>query len=236
MTLPKVAHPIFETNIPSTKKKIKFRPMLVKEEKILLMAKETDDENAILSAIKQVVNNCLLDDTDVDRLPIFDLEYLFIKLRANSVSNKTSIALIDAEDNLQYDFEVDLEKVEVKFPDKVDNVVKVNDEVSVVMKYPEAALYDDKELLESWGIEAIDLTIIRSIDKIFVGDSAYDVKTIDKAELKEFIENLPINVYDNIKKFFDSVPYLYYKIEYKNKLGNERFMELTTLKDFFTLR
>lgn len=234
--LPKVAHPIFEDTIPSTKKKIKFRPMLVKEEKILLMAKETDDENAILSAIKQVVNNCLLDDTDVDRLPIFDLEYLFIKLRANSVSNKTSIALIDAEDNLQYDFEVDLEKVEVKFPDKVDNVVKVNDEVSVVMKYPEAALYDDKELLESWGIEAIDLTIIRSIDKIFVGDSAYDVKTVDKAELKEFIENLPINVYDSIKKFFDSVPYLYYKIEYKNKLGNERFMELTTLKDFFTLR
>lgn len=237
MALPKLTHPMFDVVIPSSKKKIKIRPMLVKEEKILLMAKTSDDASDILSAVKQVVNNCIVDsDIDVEKLALFDVEYIFIKIRAYSVSNISKVSYRDNEDNKVYDFEVDLDKVEVVFPEKLDMNFAINDTMGIIMKYPQASLYSDKEFLQSPAEEVLDNLILNCIDKIYDGDTMMDPKTYPKEELKEFVENIDVNTYDKLRKFFNSLPILQYKITYKNENGNERNIELNSLTDFFTLR
>ena len=119
MTLPKISYPTYTIKVPSTKKNVKFRPFLVKEEKLLLMAKESENNADILQSIKQIVNNCCLDENfDNEKLTIFDLEYIFIKLRAFSVDNIVKVSYKDEEDGQNYDFEVDLNSVEIDFPEK----------------------------------------------------------------------------------------------------------------------
>lgn len=237
MALPKLTHPMFDVVVPSSKKVIKIRPMLVKEEKILLMAKTSDDPSEILSAVKQVVNNCIVDsDIDIEKFPLFDVEYLFIKIRSYSVSNISKVSYRDNEDNKVYDFEVDLEKVEVVFPEKLETNFAISDTMGVIMKYPQASLYSDKEFLQSPAEEILDNLILNCIDKIYDGDTMIDPKTYPKEELKEFIENIDVNTYDKLRKFFNSLPVLHYKITYKNEKGNERNIELNSLTDFFTLR
>lgn len=237
MALPKLTHPMFDVVIPSSKKKIKIRPMLVKEEKILLMAKTSDDPSDILSAVKQVVNNCIVDsDVDVEKLALFDVEYIFIKIRSYSVSNVSKVSYRDNEDNKVYDFDVDLDKVEVVFPEKTDTNFAINDTMGIIMKYPQASLYSDKEFLNSSAEQVLDNLILNCVDKIYDGDTMLDPKTFPKEELKEFIENIDVNSYDKLRKFFNSLPTLQYKISYKNEMGNERNIELNSLTDFFTLR
>jgi len=237
MALPKLTHPMFDVVIPSSKKKIKIRPMLVKEEKILLMAKTSDDPSDILSAVKQVVNNCIVDsDVDVEKLALFDVEYIFVKIRSYSVSNVSKVSYRDNEDNKVYDFDVDLDKVEVVFPEKTDTNFAINDTMGIIMKYPQASLYSDKEFLNSSAEQVLDNLILNCIDKIYDGDTMLDPKTFPKEELKEFIENIDVNSYDKLRKFFNSLPTLQYKISYKNEMGNERNIELNSLTDFFTLR
>lgn len=237
MALPKISHPIFDVVIPSTKKKVKIRPMLVKEEKILLMAKTSEDENAILTAVKQVVNNCIVDaDIDVDKLATFDIEYLFIKIRSISISNTSKVSYKDNADNKIYDFEVDLDKIEVRFPENVDKNVKVTDTIGILMKYPEASIYSEDEFINLPPENIIENLIARCIDKIYDGDEMYDTKTFTKQEIVDFIEQLDVNTYESMRKFLANIPKLYYKIEYKNSKGDEREIIMTTLNDFFTLR
>jgi hypothetical protein len=237
MALPKISHPMFDVVIPSSKKKLKIRPMLVKEEKILLMAKTNDDEKAILPAIKQVVNNCIVDaDIDVDKMTTFDIEYLFVKIRSVSVNNISKVSYRDNSDNKVYDFEVDLEKVEVKFPEKIEKNIKINETSGIVMKYPEASLYSDDEFVNVSPEEFIETLVVRCIDKIYDGDQMYDTKSFTVKELKEFIEQLDINTYDKMRAFFSDLPKLYYKVEYKNSNGEDREIIMNSLNDFFTLR
>jgi hypothetical protein len=237
--LPKISHPTIDVNVPSLKKKIRLRPMLVKEEKILLFAKESKDESDIFTAIKQVVNNCIVTpNTNVNEFTIFDLEYLFLKIRSFSISNISNVSYIDNEDQKVYDFQINLEKIEVSYPESISNTIKIDDKISVQLKYPSAKLYDDKQmLLKSENLnELVDYVIKSCIDKIFVGDEIHDIKNASEKELDEFLESLPIKAYDNIKDFFNNTPSLKYEIDYKNSLGNDRKIILSTLNDFFTFR
>jgi hypothetical protein len=239
MPLPKIRHPIYEFHIPSSgfdRKKVEpFRPFLVKEEKLLLMAKASEDSGDMLRAIKQVVNNCAINDSfDVDKLAIFDLEYLFIQLRSVSVNNVVKVSYRDNEDQELYNFEIDLKEIEVKFPEKVERVVKITDEMGIQMRYPPASLFDDKEFLKS-GEDAFYELIVRCIDKIYDGDDIFDPSDYTKKEIEQFLDDVGVDVFQKIQDFMSNVPKLYYKIEYKNKNGNDRVIELTTLSDFFTL-
>lgn len=237
MALPKISHPMFDVVIPSMKKKIKIRPMLVKEEKILLMAKSGEDDKEILAAVKQVVNNCIVTaDIDIDKLALFDIEYLFVKIRSVSVSNVSKVSYRDNEDGEIYDFEVELEKVEVQFPEKIEKNIPINETTGIMMKYPEASLYSDEEFLKSNPEEMIDNLILRCIDKIYDGDEMYDPKTFSQNEIKDFVEQLDVNTYEKMRQFFTNIPKLYYIIKYTNKLGNDRSIEMSALTDFFTLR
>ena len=233
--LPKIKHPTFEIKIPSTGKKELFRQFLVKEEKVLLMAKASEDPGDVFRAVKQVVNNCAVSDSfDVDKLTMFDLEYLFLKLRALSVSNIVKVTYRDNEDQQTYDFAIDLDTVEVKFPDGIEKVIKITDEIGIVMKYASASLLDDREFLDS-GEDSFYELIIRCVDRVYDGDDVYDASSIDKKELESFLDDLDVKVFEKVQQFMVSTPKLYHKIEYKNSLGNDRTIELSTLTDFFTL-
>lgn len=201
------------------------------------MAKTSEDNAAVLGAVKQVVNNCIVDaDIDIDKLALFDIEYLFIRIRSFSVSNISKVSYRDNADGKIYDFDVDLDKVEVVFPDKIENNIKITDTTGIIMKYPEASLYNDNELLASEADEVVENLIIRCIDKIYDGDQMFDTKTFTVAEIKEFVEQLDVNTYDKMRQFFGNLPKLNYKIEYKNSQGEDREIIMSSLNDFFTLR
>jgi len=234
--LPKIDYPIYNFKVPSLGNNYKFRPFLVKEEKLLLMAKESDNPSDILSAIKQIINNCIMDTKlDIDRLAIFDLEYLFLKLRAVSIDNIAKVAYKDFEDEKIYEFDVDLNSIEVVFPKNIENNIKITEKSGIVMKYPSSTLYDDKEFLNSEKEYMFEL-IIRCIDKIYYEDEIYESSNYSKNELSEFLENLSMKVFEDVQKFLVNVPKIEHKIQYKNSLENDREIVLSSLNDFFTWR
>lgn len=236
MPLPKISHPLFDVTIPSTNKSVKVRPMLVKEEKILLMAKSGGDPKEALSAVKQVVNNCVVDDkVDIDNLTTFDIEYLFLKLRAFSINNISKVAYIDSEDDETYNFEVDLDEVTMHFPEGIEKNIKVNDDITVVMKYAPASLMTDEDFMKTSVTKYYDMLIANCVDKIYQGDEEFDLKDISKEELQKYLEDEfdPLT-YDKMRKFVANMPRLHYEIKYTNSLGTERKILMTSLVDFFT--
>ena len=236
MSLPKISYPTYTIKVPSTKKNVKFRPFLVKEEKLLLMAKESENNADILQSIKQIVNNCCLDENfDNEKLTIFDLEYIFIKLRAFSVDNIVKVSYKDEEDGQNYDFEVDLNAVEVEFPEKNENNIKITDTFGILMKYPSASLYEDKDFLNLEKDYLFEL-IIRCIDKIYEGDNVFEAKNYTMKELGDFLENLDSKTFVSVQEFLMNSPKLLHVMKYKNSLGNEKEIRLSSLNDFFTFR
>ena len=233
--LPKIQHPIFEFTVPSTKVTTNFRPFLVKEEKILLMAKSSEDRADILRAIKQVVNNCAIDEKfDVDKLTLFDLEYLFLKLRSVSVDNVVRVSYRDNDDQKVYDFEIDLSSVEVKFPENVESVIKITNDMGIVMRYPSASIFDDRSYFRA-GDDAYYELVLRCIDKIYSSDDIYQASDYTKEDLESFLDDCGVATFNQIQKFMTNVPKLYHRLEYRNSNGKDRIIELTSLTDFFTL-
>jgi hypothetical protein len=237
MALPKIMHAQFDILIPSLNKKMKFRQFLVKEEKILLVAKSSEEDGDILTAIQQVVQNCALDPTfDVDKIAVFDLEYIFLKLRALSITNIINLSYRDFEDDKVYDFEVNLDKITVEIPKKIDNTIMIDDKTGITMHWPYANIYSDKEFLSKDSNEASTELIIRCIDKVFDENNVYDPKTFSKQELIDFVEDLDVKTFEKINEFLSSAPKLNYVIKYKNSLDHDRQIVLSTLSDFFMLR
>lgn len=234
MALPKIEHPLFKLKIPSTGKDVKCRPMLVKEEKILLMAKESEDAKDRLLAIKQVVNNCIQDKIDIDNLALFDIEWLFLRLRALSVSNEVTLQITDEDDAKDREFQIDLDKIEVDFTDAHEKTIPINDEASLVMKYPTSKIYDSMDDIE--GEEAVmEALLIDSLDKFYQGEEVFDLTKETPENLKTFIdENLPANVYHKAREFLANMPSIKHEIKYENDNGDEKVITLRSLSDFFT--
>lgn len=234
--LPKIEFPIHTILIPSLKKSVKFRPFLVKEEKLLLMAKESQNQSDILVAIKQIINNCVLDNKiDINRLALYDIEYVFLKLRAVSVDNIVKVAYKDTEDNKIYEFEVDLNEIEIISPENVSNNIKITENAGIIMRYPPASLYDDEEFLKLDKDYMFEL-IVRCVDKVYLGEEVYDAKQYKKKQLDDFLDNLDIKTFENIQKFLLNSPKIEHVIKYKNSLSNDREIVLNSLNDFFTWR
>jgi hypothetical protein len=235
-SLPKIDYPIYTIEIPSTKEKARFRPFLVKEEKLLLMSKESENPADILTSVKQIINNCSIDPNfNIDKLAIFDIELIFIKLRAFSVDNIIKVAYKDFEDEKIYNFEINLEDVKVIFPEKTEKNIKIGEKSGILMKYPPSTLYDDQEFLKLEKNYLFEL-IIRCIDSIYYEDQVYDAKNYQKQELAEFLENLNIKSFEEMQKFLLDSPKIYHSIEYKNSFDNVRTIEYSSLNDFFMWR
>lgn len=233
MPLPKIEHPIYELTLPSTGKQVSFRPFLVKEEKILLMAKQGGDEKEIVKALKQVINNCIVDsDVDVESFATFDIEYFFLKLRSRSVNNVVSLSYKDYEDDKVYTVDVDLEDVEMIKDPKHTNKIKINNQIGVMMRYPSI---DVLNKLSSQEDDAAFDVIKKCIDVVYDQDNVYNAKDFTEKEIEEFVQNLDVNSLEKILEFFKTMPRLHYEVKYVNSLNHERVVPLDTLTDFFTL-
>lgn len=233
MALPKTKHPLFETKLPSSGKNIVYRQMLVSDEKILLMAKASEDETDIYRAVKQVVNNCIFEN-DIDSFTTFDLEWLFLKIRSSSIGDTIQLAYIEGEDE-EYTFTIDLNDVEIKYPEGVENLVKINDDQALKLRYPPASLFDEAEAM-SGDTDSYEYIAARCIEMIFDEDETYPAEDTPIEELVQFVHGLTTKAYAGVKEFISSTPHLYYLVEYKTKGGEDRKIALTTLTDFFTLR
>ena len=166
---------------------------------------------------------------------MFDLEYLFLKIRANSVNNKVELVFKDLEDEKEYKFEVDLNAIEVEYPKNADPKIPIDEKMGIMMRYPSATIYDDKNFL-SLGQDALFELMIRCIDKIYKDDELIDASTYTREEIAEFVDSLSVSTFEKIQSFLTNAPTMKHLITYRNSLGNERKIELTTLTDFFTLR
>ena len=237
MALPKIEVPTYELTLPSEDKKIKYRPFLVREEKILYIAMETGQNKEMINALKDVVGACTFDTLNVDRLPIFDIEYLFLQIRAKSVSEITKFRAICPDDGKTYvETEVDLTKVEVQVDDEHTNriILDTQRNLGLVLKYPTLKNYDVGRGLDNIEIDKVFNILIDCVDHIFEGDKIYPAKDTSKQELKEFIESLPQDAFTKIKSFFDTMPKLKHEIEVTNPITNVTSkIVLTGIADFF---
>ena len=237
MALPKIEVPTYELTLPSEDKKIKYRPFLVREEKILYIAMETGQNKEMINALKDVVGACTFDVLNVDRLPIFDVEYLFLQIRAKSVSEVTKFRAICPDDGKTYvETEVDLTKVEVQVDDEHTNRIILDSErnLGLILRYPTLKNYDIGRGLDNIEIDKVFNILIDCIDHIFEGDKIYPAKDTSKQELKDFIEGLPQDAFTKIKSFFDTMPKLKHEIEVTNPNTNVTSkIVLTGIADFF---
>ena len=227
MALPRVDVPTYELTLPSEDKKIKYRPFLVKEEKILYIALETGDNKQMVSALKEIVDACTFNTLKVDKLPIFDIEYIFLNIRAKSVSEIVKFRTICPDDGITYaETEVDLTKVEVHVDDSHTNKIVIDDKknLGLVLKYPTLKNYDIGKGTDNLQVESIFAILI------------YPSKDTSNEELKEFIEYLPQDAFNKIRKFFDTMPKLQKEIEVTNpKTGVVNKVTLSGIADFFEL-
>lgn len=233
--LPKVKVPLFDVVIPSTKKSIKVRQFTVKEEKILLMANQSGEVQDFFNSILQIVSNCIMDSKiNVKKLPLFDIEYIFTKIRAVSVSNISKVSYGNREENSFYDFEINLDTLEVVFPEDISTTFKVNNELSFTLKYPPMEMYTNKEFFEVNEEGVLDMMFTKCLDKVFEGEKVYEASEQSEEEIKEFLNSLPAKTFDGLRKFFTNLPSMKHEISYTNKSGEKVNITLKTLSDFFT--
>ncbi len=230
----KIKHPTFSINMPSDGSKITFRPFTVKEEKILLVASQENTPDAVLDSIKQILNNCVVSqDFKVDNIPMFDLEFLFLHLRARSVNNVIELTVTDPEDKFPYKVELDVNDVKVyKDPEHSRNIM-LNDTMGLMMKYPTIAMAKSIDT-ESLPQNILFDIMASCIDKVFDGEEVQVAGTdFTKQDALEFIEDLTTDNFAKVQKFFDTIPILKHDIKYKNKAGEEKTVKLVGLQDFF---
>ena len=234
MSLPKIEYPVFNVIIPSTNKKVKLRPFLVKEEKLLLFAQTAGSSTDIIESIKQVINNCLMEKVDVDELTTFDIEYLFLKLRARSVNNLVDIYYKDSDDGESYKVTVNLDDVEILKNPEHKTKVEINKDMGLFLRYPKADMVDKIGGVNS-EVDMYFEVIKYCIEKIYDNDTVYDVSEYSNEEMDEFVATLDVNTFKKIQHFLETMPRIYYETQYYNKQGIEKKIVLQTLNDFFML-
>jgi hypothetical protein len=244
MALPKLDVPVFNLELPLSKKKIRFRPFLVKEEKLLLMAMESDDEKGVIDTIKQILNNCCLDDIDVNSLPITDIEFFFLNLRARSVNEivelqyKCNNVVKNEESGEEKScghvvaLEINVLEITPEIDPKHSTKVELSDNLGIVMKYPNFSMIDDGS--EKSEVERVMEVIEKCIDYIYDKDNIYYRKDLSAEEIVEFIENLTQSQFGKIQNFFENIPKLKKEVNFKcGKCGYQENITLQGIQSFF---
>lgn len=227
MPLPVMNTPTFDVKIHSLGKEVKFRPFLVKEEKILILAQESGDPKEMIRAMQTIVTSCSDGEIYGEELPFFDLQNAFIRLRSQSIGNLTEFVLICGQCDHKTDTTLDLDTLTIDFPENHDNKIMLSDKVGVIMKYPKADILVDNET------PAFDL-VVSCIDKIFDADEIYDAEEEGIEEVEKFINNLSTEQFENIVRFFETSPRLEKTIEYTCAgCGTENIVLIDGVENFF---
>ena len=236
MALPKLNTPTYELEVPSTDEKIKYRPFLVKEEKILLMALESGKNADIIQAVKDIVSECTFGKIDLGTMPMFDIEYIFLNIRAKSVGEISKLKLLCPDDKKTYvDTEINLSEVQVQVEEGHTNKIELTDDMGMIMTYPTIDLYAETGIQNVNASNMLDL-ISSCILQIYEknGEKVYQAKDQTKKELTEFVEQLNTKQFKELQKFFDTMPKLKHTIKVKNpKTKKTSDVTLTGLNDFF---
>ena len=236
MALPKIGYPTYELELPSTGKTVKYRPFLVKEEKVLLLALESKDEKQVISAVKDLIKNCVITRLKVDTLPSFDLEYLFLKIRGASIGENITLTVTCLDDNkTQVEANINIDNVEIFKPEGHDKKIMFDDKTGLVMKYPSMKEFVEREFLskEMKTDEVYDF-IANSIDQIFDDEEVYDSSTTTKKEFRTFVDSLTTKQFEKIQKFYETSPKLSHTFKVVNpKTGKESSYTIEGLQSFF---
>ena len=237
MALPLANVAKYELTLPSQQKTINYRPFLVKEEKILLMAMESGESKEMLSAIKEIVKSCTFNEMNAEEHPMFDIEYVFLQIRSKSVGEVAKIKVLCPDDGVTYaDVEVDLSKIEVYVDDDHTSNIVIDEErkLGVTMKYPTLKDVDGDGLTGEVNIEKTYKMIENSIESIYEGETVHLSKDIEKKELTEFLENLTADQMKKLTAFYNSMPRLEHKVKVKNpKTEVESEVTIKGLASFF---
>ena len=220
MPLPKIATPTYELELPSTGATVKYRPFLVKEEKVLVIALESEDNKQITNAIKAVLKSCILSKgIKVENLPTFDIEYLFLNIRGKSVGEDLEVNIICPDDEeTQVPVTINLDEIEVQRDDKHTNKIKIDDSIMMEMKYPslEQFIKNNFDFNDANQMEQSFDLIGSCIDKIYSEDEVWATADCTKKEVKEFLESMNSSQFKDIEKFFETMPKLKHTIEVTN--------------------
>ena len=238
MALPKLNVPVYEAILPSTEKVIKYRPFLVKEEKLLFTAQESGEE-AVLPAVKQIIKNCVQGELDIDNMPLFDIEYLFLRLRAKSVGEEVTLGLKPwgcPQNNgelCEFTTEVSVNLEEIKcVKDKTHtSKIMLDDKIGIMMKYPDISQINIKETEN----DIMGMKIIKnSINMIFTEEDTHERDSFTDKELDDFIDSLNTKQLDKIRNFFETMPTLKHTVKYNCKTcGEEKETTVQGLQSFF---
>jgi hypothetical protein len=236
MALPKLNTPTYELEVPSTDEKLKYRPFLVKEEKILLMAMESGKNEDIIQAVKDIVSECTFNKIDLGSMPMFDVEYIFLNIRAKSVGEVSKLKLLCPDDKKTYvDTEVNLTEVQVQVDEEHTNKIELTDDMGMIMTYPTIDSFSESGIQNvnaSNMIDVISSCILQIYEKN--GEQVYQAKDQTKKELVEFVEQLNTKQFKELQKFFDTMPKLKHTVKVKNpKTKKSSDIVLTGLNDFF---
>ena len=231
MALPEIATPIYTLTIPSTKKKVKYRPFLVKEQKLLILAMENEDQEQILDAITNTIKACLITKIDMATLALFDIEYLFLQIRARSISEEIEMRVTCADDGeTTVDVKFMVDDVKVNFPKGHTNIIKLSDDLTIEMQYPDLDYFAKINFMDE-KVDEYEL-VAKCIKRVYVGEDDFTSDSLD--ESKAWVEGLTNNQFEKIQSFFETMPTLRHVLKVKNpktKVVNEVVLE--GLSDFF---
>lgn len=242
MALPKIDVPIYEVEVPSSKKTIRFRPFTVKEEKLFLMAAQSDEGETVTKTIIQVLNNCILDEIDVENIPMFDLEYVFLHLRARSIGevvelnykcNNKVVSETGEEKSCNNVVNINVNLLDIKPTEtEVKNKIQLTEKLGLVMKYPNLNLVQKIKTQDE--LEIVIEMIVECIDYIYDEENIYYAKDSSKEELLEFLESFQAKDLEKLKDFFDTLPKISKEIDFEcNKCGYHENIKLEGIQNFF---
>ena len=222
--------PKYELEIPSTGERVRFRPYLVKEEKILMLAAESQDSNQMMNAILDTIQACVQSDLKVRSLTTFDLEYLFIKLRSKSVGEKISLNLKCQSCEHENEYVMDLEQITCGQVKPRSNVIELDDKISVVMRYPS---YIDFQDIKEEGEMGFNI-LANSLDAVITEDERIDIADEAPESVRRFLESMTREQFEKITKFLFDIPKVSYDLDFDcNKCGEHTHLELRGIQDFF---
>ena len=216
MGLPKLDTPTYRLTLPSTGEEIQYRPFLVKEQKLLMMAQESEDDQQLVDAVTSLVGTCTFDKVDANDSPMFDIEYIFLQIRGKSVGEKVQLKLICPDDEkTTVETEVDINDIAVQMTDNHTNEVKITDTVKMFLKYP--LLKDMKGLMaETSEMQQIFSMLNKCVHEIHYGEQIFNEIDISEKDINEFIDQLTTNQFEGITTFFDTMPKLRHVIPIMN--------------------